>query len=117
MGKLTTHALDTHHGSPAAGMALRLFRLGGAVPELLSTVTLNTDGRPPHPLLEGAALQPGSYRLEFEVAAYFKRRGVSLPEPPFLDQVALEVGVSDASLSWHVPLLVGPWSYATYRGS
>ncbi len=117
MGKLTTHALDTLHGNPAAGMALRLYRLSGTTPELLSSLTLNSDGRTPQPLLEGAALHPGTYRLEFEVAAYFKGLGVSLPEPPFLDRVALEVGVFDASLSWHVPLLVGPWSYATYRGS
>ena len=117
MGRLTTHVLDTMHGCPAAGMAVRLYRVAAAQPELIAAIALNADGRADAPLLEGAALLPGRYRLVFEVAAYFRARGVALPEPPFLDQVPLEVGLADASAHYHVPLLTSPWSYATYRGS
>lgn len=119
MGKLTTHVLDTMHGAPAAGMALRLYRLdrqGGAA-ALLRELTLNADGRADLPLLEGPALRAGRYRLEFEVGAYFGSRGVDLPEPAFLDRVPLEFGVAEADSHYHVPLLVSPWSYSTYRGS
>ena len=121
MGKLTTHVLDTMHGIPAAGMALRLYRLGahlgnGGVEQLKSLV-LNDDGRADGPLLEGDAFTPGRYRLVFGVAAYFQSRGVVLPEPNFLDEVPLDFGIADASLHFHVPLLASPWSYSTYRGS
>jgi 5-hydroxyisourate hydrolase len=118
MGKLTTHVLDTMHGSPAAGMAVTLYRLeagGGA--EALKTLQLNADGRADGPLLEGEALLPGRYRLVFGVAAYFKGRGVTLPEPAFLDEVPLDFGIADVGSHYHVPLLAGPWSYSTYRGS
>lgn len=121
MGKLTTHVLDTMHGSPAAGMAVRLYRLGGqgvqAEAQLLKTLTLNADGRADAPLLDGAALLPGRYRLVFSVADYFKGRGVDLPEPAFLDEVPLDFGIADAGSHYHVPLLASPWSYSTYRGS
>lgn len=117
MGKLSTHVLDTMHGSPAAGMAVRLYRLGGAEPELLKALVLNQDGRADGALLEGATLLPGCYRLVFAVADYFKRRGVQLPEPAFLDEVPLDFGIADASSHYHVPLLASPWSYSTYRGS
>lgn len=117
MGKLTTHVLDTMHGSPAAGMAVALYRLGASGPEPLKTVTLNADGRADVPLLEGAALQAGRYRLVFSVAAYFRGRGTALPEPPFLDQVPLDFGIADAAGHYHVPLLASPWAYSTYRGS
>lgn len=118
MGKLTTHVLDTMHGCPAAGMAVRLYRLGdGAAPVPLKALVLNADGRADGPLLEAAALQPGRYRLVFSVAAYFSQRGVVLPEPPFLDEVPVEFGIADAAQHYHVPLLASPWSYSTYRGS
>lgn len=117
MGKLTTHVLDTAHGSPAAGMAVSLFRIDGGVPVALSQVRLNADGRADAPLLADAALVPGRYRLVFGVAAYFRARGAVLPEPPFLDEVPLDFGIADTSLHYHVPLLASPWSYATYRGS
>ncbi len=117
IGKLTTHVLDTMHGAPAAGMALRLFRLDGDMPVLLKSLNLNHDGRADGPLLQGADLLPGRYRLMFYVADYFKSRGVVLPEPAFLDQVPLDFGIADASLHYHVPLLASPWSYSTYRGS
>jgi 5-hydroxyisourate hydrolase len=117
MGKLTTHVLDTMNGCPAAGMAVALYRLDGAQAVPLKQIRLNHDGRADAPLLEGAALQPGRYRLVFGVAPYFLGRGVALPDPPFLDEVPLDFGIADASLHYHVPLLASPWSYATYRGS
>lgn len=117
MGKLTTHVLDTMHGRPAAGMAVRLYRLDGEQAVLLKTLALNDDGRADAPLLGGAECQVGRYRLVFEVADYFRRAGVVLPEPAFLDQVPLDFGLADVALHYHVPLLTSPWSYSTYRGS
>ena len=118
MGKLTSHVLDTMHGSPAAGMRVTLLRqsAGGTWAEL-KAVTLNHDGRSDAPLLEGDAFVPGRYRLVFAVAAYFRARGVALPEPPFLDDVPLDFGIADVALHYHVPLLASPWAYSTYRGS
>lgn len=118
MGKLTSHVLDTMHGSPAAGMRVTLLRRdpAGAWVEL-KAVMLNHDGRSDAPLLEEGAFVPGRYRLVFEVAAYFKARGVALPEPPFLEDVPLDFGIADASTHYHVPLLASPWAYSTYRGS
>ena len=117
MGQLTTHVLDTAAGVPAAGMALRLYRIDAGATTQLAAVVLNHDGRADAPLLSGPALQAGRYRLVFDAGAYFRGRGVPLPEPPFLDQVPLDFGVADARLHDHVPLLVSPWSYSTYRGS
>ncbi len=117
MGKLTTHVLDTAHGCPAAGMAVRLYRLGAHGLEPVQALVLNTDGRADAPLLEGEALTPGRYRLVFELAAYFRARGVELPEPAFLDEVPLDFGIADSGGHYHVPLLASPWSYSTYRGS
>ena len=116
--RLSTHVLDTMHGVPAAGMQGALYRTAGGTSTLVKRFTLNDDGRSPGgPLLADADFQAGSYRLVFEVAAYFSARGVELPKPPFLDCVSLDFGVADASQPWHVPLLVSPWSYSTYRGS
>jgi 5-hydroxyisourate hydrolase len=117
---LSTHVLDTMHGSPAAGMQVALFTTsrGDGAATLVRRLVLNADGRDPGgPLYETHSLQKGTYRLVFEVAAYFRARGVELPEPPFLDQVSLDFGVADVSQHYHVPLLVSPWSYSTYRGS
>ena len=113
MGKLTTHVLDTANGCPAAGMAVRLYRDG----QPIHSLQLNADGRADAPLLQGEALTPGRYRLVFAVAEYFRARGVELPDPPFLDEVPLDFGIADADSHYHVPLLVSPWSYSTYRGS
>ncbi|MCM2343447.1 MAG: hydroxyisourate hydrolase [Alphaproteobacteria bacterium] len=113
MGKLTTHVLDTAHGCPAQKMSVRLFRDGAL---LLETIT-NDDGRCDQPLLSGDALQQGRYRLEFGVAAYFKNKGVTLSDPAFLDVVVIDFGIADANSHYHVPLLVSPYSYSTYRGS
>ena len=117
MGKLTTHVLDTMNGCPAAGMAVALYRVDGERAELVKTLTLNADGRADAPLLEGESLQPSCYRLVFDVAAYFRQRGVALPQPPFLDRVPLDFGLADTTAHYHVPLLASPWAYSTYRGS
>ena len=118
MGQLTTHVLDTAHGVPAAGMAVRLYRLdGAAAPRLVKEIVLNADGRGDAPLLAGSGFVPGRYRLVFAVAAYFAARGAELAEPPFLDEVPLDVGLADASAHYHVPLLASPFAYSTYRGS
>ena len=117
MGKLTTHVLDTAHGCPAAGMAASLYRLEGAAATLLHAITLNHDGRADRPLLEGASFVPGRYRLVFGVAAYFRGLGLALPDPPFLDEVPLDFGLASVGQHYHVPLLVSPYAYSTYRGS
>lgn len=118
MGRLSTHVLDTMHGTPAAGMAVRLERLGAHGPEVVRDLRLNADGRTDGgPLLEGDALTAGRFRLVFSVADYFRGRGASLPSQPFLDTVPIEFGIDDPAAHYHVPLLVSPWSYSTYRGS
>ena len=117
MGNLTTHVLDTANGVPAGGMHVTLLRMGGASTDKLMSLRLNDDGRADAPLLEGAAFQRGRYRLIFSVATYFRERGAEIPDPPFIDEVQLDFGIADASLHYHVPLLVSPWSYSTYRGS
>ena len=117
IGKLTTHVLDTAHGCPAAGMRLTLSRVDAGSSAALKSVVLNADGRADAPLLEGGALTTGHYRLVFETAAYFRARGATLADPPFLDHVPIEFAIADASANYHVPLLVSPWSYSTYRGS
>ena len=115
---LSTHVLDTMHGTPAAGMTVTLYATHGDKSELLKQFVLNQDGRHPDGLLLSATeLQRGTYRLVFDVAGYFKARGVALPEPNFLGQVNLDFGVSEPTAHYHVPLLVSPWSYSTYRGS
>ncbi len=118
MGHLSTHVLDTMHGCPAAGMQLTLQRVDGARVETLRQIVLNQDGRSEGgPLLDAAAMAVGRYRLLFEVGAYFRSRGVALPEPAFIDTVPVDFGIADANGHYHVPLLVSPWSYSTYRGS
>ena len=118
MGHLSTHVLDTMHGCPAAGMAVTLQRLDGARLQTLATFTLNHDGRNDGgALLSGATMATGRYRLLFAVAPYFRAHGVQLPEPPFLDDVAVDFGIADVAGHYHVPLLVSPWAYSTYRGS
>lgn len=118
MGHLSTHVLDTMNGCPAAGMAVVLSRRAeGGRDETIRSFALNGDGRADGPLLEGTALEPGRYRLAFAVAPYFRGRGVELPEPPFIDTVNLDFGIADRNGRYHVPLLVTPWGYSTYRGS
>ena len=115
MGRITTHVLDTAAGRPAAGLKVilsRLDRTAGAVTEAVT----NADGRCDKPLLEGAAFAPGRYEIVFHVGDYFRARGVTLPNPPFLDLVPVRFGVTEDT-HYHVPLLVSPYGYSTYRGS
>ncbi len=114
---LSTHVLDTMHGSPAAGMEVALYTTQGEQATLVRRFTLNADGRSDGPLYDNSTIQAGTYRLVFYVAGYFKARGVQLPEPNFLNKVALDFGVAHTDQHYHVPLLVSPWSYSTYRGS
>jgi 5-hydroxyisourate hydrolase len=117
MGRLSTHVLDTAHGLPAAGMQVTLYRVANGAREPLCAVHTNADGRTDAPLLAGGELTAGVYELVFAVGAYFRARGLTLPDPPFLDLVTVRFGVADADAGYHVPLLVSPWSYSTYRGS
>ena len=115
---LSTHVLDTMHGCPAAAMSVTLSTMAQGLPSAVRRFTLNADGRNPDgPLYDNAALRVGTYRLSFEVAAYYRARGVVLPEPAFLDVVHLDFGIAHADQHYHVPLLCTPWSYSTYRGS
>ncbi len=115
MGKLTTHVLDTTHGKPAVGLEIRLYHFPSR--ELIKTVLTNADGRVDAPLLEGTHLETKQYELEFCVAEYFKKMGLTLPEPHFLEVVPVRFGIADATAHYHVPLLVSPFAYSTYRGS
>ncbi len=116
MGRLTTHVLDTAHGRPAAGMRIELFAAGRERGPLVSMRT-DADGRCPGPLLEGAGLEAGVYELVFHIGTYFRDAGAALSDPPFLDVVTVRFGVADADGHYHVPLLVSPFGYTTYRGS
>ncbi len=119
MGHLSTHVLDTAHGCPAAGMRVALQRIhpDGRI-ETVKAITLNHDGRNDGgALLDAAQMAVGRWRLVFEVAPYFRSRGVALPDPPFIDSVHLDFGIADAGGHYHVPLLVSPYSFSTYRGS
>lgn len=119
MGKLSTHVLDTAHGCPAAGMRVVLQRLhDDGTAQTVRAVTLDADGRNGGgPLLAPDEMATGRWRLVFAVAEYFRARGVELPDPPFADQVQLDFGIADPQEQYHVPLLVSPWSWSTYRGS
>ncbi|MGJ7495438.1 hydroxyisourate hydrolase [Variovorax sp. RT4R15] len=114
---LSTHVLDTMHGGPAAGMEVALYTTEGEQATLVRRFTLNADGRSDGPLYDNNTIKVGTYRLVFDVAGYFRKRGVKLPEPNFLNRVALDFGVAHTDQHYHVPLLVSPWSYSTYRGS
>ncbi len=115
---LSTHVLDTMHGTPAAGMAVALYTTEGEQAFLVKQFVLNHDGRNPDGLLyDHSSLKRGTYRLVFDVSGYFKALGVTLPEPNFLNKVSLDFGIADPEQHYHVPLLVSPWSYSTYRGS
>jgi 5-hydroxyisourate hydrolase len=115
---LSTHVLDTMHGRPAGGMKMMFYSTHGGQVKLIKEVELTSDGRSPGgPLVADHALAAGTYRLVFDVAAYFKALGVALPEPNFLNKVTLDFGVAHPEQHYHVPLLVSPWSYSTYRGS
>jgi 5-hydroxyisourate hydrolase len=117
VGRLTTHVLDTARGVPGAGIVIDLYRRDGDKPAHIKSVTTNVDGRCDAPLLEGPALTAGTYELVFHAGDYFGGFDLGLPEPPFLDLVPIRFSVADAGVHYHVPLLLSPWSYSTYRGS
>jgi 5-hydroxyisourate hydrolase len=117
MGRLSTHVLDTANGRPAGGIAVELFALDGDRRRPLVATVTNADGRTDAPLLSGDAFRTGSYEVVFHVGTYFRSLGTQLAEPPFLDVVPIRFGIADGDGHYHVPLLVSPWSYSTYRGS
>jgi 5-hydroxyisourate hydrolase len=118
MARLSTHVLDTANGKPASGVHVLLYRLDGGYSDTLVTERVtNRDGRTDEPLLSGSEIEAGHYRLVFHAGDYFRECGIALPDPPFVDVVELRFGIADANGDYHVPLLVSPWSYSTYRGS
>lgn len=117
MGRLSTHVLDTSAGRPAAGVRIELYTLGNGQRNLLKTVTTNHDGRTDAPLLSGDEFKPGAYELVFHTGPYFAGQTTNAAEPPFLDEIPIRFAMSEVNGHYHVPLLVSPWSYSTYRGS
>lgn len=116
MGYLTTHVLDTANGCPAAGVRVELYRLDTSRALLIQSET-NQDGRLNQPLLEKEKFITGHYELIFYAGDYFAQRNTDIADPPFVDEVVLRFGIADSEQHYHVPLLVSPWSYSTYRGS
>ena len=116
MAKLSTHILDTAHGVPAENVLVELFDLEDSVPRLVVSTRTNADGRTGKPLLEGAAVKRGRYRILFHIGDHFRSKGVKLADPPFIDVVPVDFGIEDGG-SYHVPLVCSPWTYSTYRGS
>lgn len=116
-GRLTTHVLDTARGRPAQDLAVTLFRLDGEARHALRSARTNDDGRLDQPLLDAGTIEAGRYELEFAVADYHRAQGFALSDPPFLDIVTVRFAIADPDRHYHVPLLLTPWSYTTYRGS
>ena len=116
MGRLTTHVLDTASGNPAAGLKIELYLLDGGTVHI-KTIHTNGDGRGDGPLLEGAAFLQGHYELRFHAGDYFRKQGITLPDPAFLDLIPIRFGIANAGQHYHVPLLLSPYGYSTYRGS
>jgi 5-hydroxyisourate hydrolase len=115
---LTTHVLDTAAGLPAEGLVIDLYRLDGAAREKLKSVVTNSDGRVDGgPVLVGESFVPGEYELVFHAGDYLRTRGNELPKPAFLDVIPIRFGIADKSAHYHVPLLLSPYGYSTYRGS
>lgn len=117
MGKLSTHVLDITQGKPGANVAIELYALGPHGRTLVKSGVTNRDGRCDAPLLEGSELQAGKYELVFAAGDYFAQQGIVVPEPRFIDRVTIAFGVAEPDQNYHVPLVVSPWSYSTYRGS
>jgi 5-hydroxyisourate hydrolase len=115
-GRLTTHVLDTASGKPAAGLTIALYRVSGNSHTKLKTVETNADGRCDAPLLDGKEFRPGTYELVFFAGDYLRAQGAALPEPLFLDQIPIRFGMAEEA-HYHVPLLLSPFGYSTYRGS
>ena len=117
MGKLSTHVLDITQGKPASGVSIALYAVNASGKTLLKSAVTNQDGRCDAPLLQGDAMQAGHYELVFGAGDYFAQQGVTVPTPRFIDRVVIAFGIADATQNYHVPLLVSPWAYSTYRGS
>ena len=117
MGWLSTHVLDTATGLPAAGLKIELFRLSADSRDLIASAVTNADGRTDARMLDGAAFRPGAYELVFHCGAYFDAQGLDLPSPKFLADVPIRFGIADGASHYHVPLLISPYAYSTYRGS
>lgn len=117
MGHLSTHVLDTARGLPAAGVLVEVRLLRDGHPTRVAAATTNAQGRTDAPLLAGDLLERGTYELTFHAGDYFRKAGVALSDPPFLDQVVIRVGIADSSAGYHVPLLISPYGYTTYRGT
>lgn len=115
-GKLTTHVLDTARGKPAAGLTLSLYRWDSEGRALVRQAVTNADGRCEAPLMEGASFAPGEYEIVFHAGDYLRDAGFDLPDPAFLDLVPIRFGMAEES-HYHVPLLLSPYGYSTYRGS
>lgn len=116
-GRLTTHVLDTALGRPAHGLKIDLYRLEGDARHLIRTVHTNSDGRVDEPLMTRGGFATGTYELVFHAGDYLRSTGVTLPDPAFLELVPLRFGIADADSHYHVPLLLSPYGYSTYRGS
>ncbi len=117
MPHLSTHVLDTSRGAPAAGLLVELHRLDDPDRELVASAVTNADGRTAVPLLAGDRFRPGVYELTFHAGDYFRTAGIILSDPPFLDRVVVRVGLADPAGTYHVPLLLSPYGYSTYRGT
>jgi 5-hydroxyisourate hydrolase len=117
MGKLTTHVLDTAHGTPAAGMRIDFAAIEAGVVRPIRTLRTNAEGRTSEPLLADGAMRVGEFELTFHVAEYFRDKAVTIAQPPFLDRVPIRFAIADIAAHYHVPLLCSPWAYSTYRGS
>jgi 5-hydroxyisourate hydrolase len=117
MARLSTHVLDTSRGTPAAGIEVELHLIADGDRGPVMTAITNGDGRTDAPLLTGDRIEPGTYELRFHAGAYFRRIGVPQTDPPFLDVIVIRFGVSDPEGDYHVPLLLSPYGYSTYRGS
>jgi 5-hydroxyisourate hydrolase len=116
MGQLTTHVLDISAGIPAVGMRIELHVCATASPTLLASTLTDKQGRCATPLLMGAAFRAGRYAMTFYLAEYFRARGVELPDPAFIEDAVVRIGIAHPEQNYHVPLLVSPWSYSVYRG-
>jgi 5-hydroxyisourate hydrolase len=117
MARISTHVIDVSRGVPAQGIAVELHLIQGAERRLVAAVTTNADGRTDAPLVSGETIDAGIYELTFHAADYFHRTGVALTDPPFLGVVIVRLGLADAHRNYHVPLLLSPYGYSTYRGS
>jgi 5-hydroxyisourate hydrolase len=117
LARLSTHVLDTSQGRPAAGIAVSLYRIRDPGREYCASAVTNRDGRTDQPLLSGDLIPTGVYEMVFAAGAYLRQQGVMLPEPAFLDEVVIRFGVAEETGNYHVPLLLSPYGYTTYRGS